>query len=76
MDNGLSVRQAYKVMYEFLRNYYYAMERPEALGSLLSDLQLLDYGGPADPAAWEDWLMAVQKVLDNEKSSNIKDEPN
>jgi len=76
MNRYLTLLQAYKSMFQFLKDYYYQMDKPDQLGSLLGELQLLDDEKPTDPAAWVDWLEAVQKVLDTEKPSNIKDESN
>ena len=61
----LSDRQAYAVMREFLTRYY---ERTgsDDVGSLLGDLQLLQDGGSADPAALDDWNDCVAFVLKNE----------
>lgn len=75
MGEHLTLLQAYKCMFHFLENYYVQMDKPDQLGSLLGELQLLHDEKPADPAAWDDWLVAVQKVLETEKP-NIKDEPN
>jgi hypothetical protein len=75
MSEHITLLQAYKSMFQFLENYYFQMDKPDQLGSLLGELQLLGDERPADPAAWDDWLEAVQKVLEAE-SPNQKDEPN
>ena len=70
MDQKLTIYQAYKAMYKFLKAYYYHIGKPEDVGLLLSDMQLVkkrkpaDDGMPADPAMWEDWLNAVKNILD------------
>ena len=79
MDAELSPTQAYKAMFTFVREYYYRTGRPDDIGNLLSDIQLLShlYEDPqregsagrlstADPASWEDWLRAVNQVLENQ----------
>lgn len=67
MNYQLNDLQAYKSMFEFLKSYYYVMGQPKEIGSLLSDMQILDHGGPADPAMWDDWMVAIQKIMDFEK---------
>lgn len=58
----LTIKQAFQVMVSFLENFY---ERTGAddIGILLGDLQILEDGVTADPAAWEDWLESVDNVL-------------
>jgi hypothetical protein len=63
MKEKLDVLEAYKCMFEFLREYYYRKGKPDELGDVLSDIQLLESNIPADPAMWEDWIEAVEKVL-------------
>lgn len=75
VKRNLSLLEAYKTMYTFLSNYYFQMNKPDEIGALLGDLRLLPDGRPVDPAAWDDWLLAVQKVLETEEP-NQKDEPN
>jgi hypothetical protein len=67
MEDKITLLQAYKAMFEFLRNLYYREGQPDNLGSFLSDLQLLEDVKTADPAAWYDWLEIVQKVLKEEE---------
>lgn len=60
----LTTRQAYDAMGKFLEAYY-----PHApaggLSSLLSDVSTSFWQNsmPGDPAAWYDWLKAVQDVI-------------
>jgi hypothetical protein len=42
---------------------YYQQTQADDIGALLGSLQLLSDGIPADPAMWDDWLIAVEKVL-------------
>jgi len=58
----LTIRQAYEAMLLFLEGLY-ERTKSDDLGALLGDLQILDDGGTADPAAWQDWLNSVQTVL-------------
>ncbi len=68
MKENLTLLEAYKAMYVFLDNYYFQMDQPDEIGALLSDLRMLPDGTPGDPAAWTDWLQAVQKALDSSDS--------
>jgi hypothetical protein len=58
----LTPRQAYLVMFEFLRQRYERGPTDE-IGGLLGDLSLLPDGGPADPALVGDFEQAVATVL-------------
>jgi hypothetical protein len=40
----------------------------EELGGLLGDMQFLADGSTADPAVWEEWLIAVKKVRDGKQT--------
>ena len=73
MKENLTFLEAYKAMYVFLDSYYFQMNKPDEIGALLGDLRILLDGKPVDPAAWDDWLVAVQKVLDD-KTLQQKDE--
>jgi hypothetical protein len=76
MKDKLTLVEAYKAMYTFLDSYYFQMNEPDEVGALLGDLRILPDGKPVDPAAWDDWLKAVQKALDSETESNTRDESN
>lgn len=57
----LTDKQAFEAMANFLERIY---ERTgsDDLGALLGDLQMLEDGTTADPAAWQDWLNSVREV--------------
>ena len=55
-------KTAFKAMTVFLEDYWNRVGRPDALGDLLSGLQLGSDGTPVDPAHWSDWLEALEKV--------------
>jgi hypothetical protein len=59
----ITVRQAYTAMIFFLESLYERTQSDE-IGGLLGSLQLMDDGRPFDPAAWQDWLEAVEKLPD------------
>jgi len=62
---NLTQEQAYRAMFIFVRTYYYRIGNVHAeIGELLGDIQLLD-GAPADPAMWQDWVDAIDKVVNS-----------
>lgn len=76
------MKQAYKAMFVFVKNYYNRKGQPDELGVLLGDIQLVSYllNDPeiegdeislytADPASWGDWIKAVETVLQEENES-------
>lgn len=65
---NLTTLQAFNAMREFLENYY-KKTFSDDIGSLLGDLQLLQDGKTADPAAWQDWIECINKTLKNKKES-------
>jgi hypothetical protein len=64
----LSAEQGFWAMLLFLQQYYNRVGRKGDLATVLSDIQMMPDGRPADPAAWEDWLKAVRTVLENASS--------
>ncbi|WP_224367595.1 hypothetical protein [Hyalangium versicolor] len=57
----ITLREAYAAMYRYLEKAY-ELTGADELGGLLGTLSLLPDGQPADPAAWTDWLHAVEEV--------------
>jgi hypothetical protein len=62
--NLLSPEQAFNAMSVFLERYYERTGRSPELGGLLGQLQLSGDGRPFDPAAWDDWLAAINKATE------------
>lgn len=58
----LTTQQAFKAMVLFLESFY-ERTKSDDVGGLLGDLILLKDGTTADPAAWDDWMKCVKKVL-------------
>ena len=60
----LTIRQAFDAMVHFLERQY-ALDKSDDIGTLLGSLSLQIWADDttADPAAWEDWMESVQKVL-------------
>ena len=59
----LTIQQAFEAMQLFLEDYYERTQSDD-VGTLLGDLQCLEDGILADPAAWQDWMNCVKKVMD------------
>ena len=80
MEKQVTIKQAYKAMFLFVKEYYYRKNEPEDIGNLLGDVQLMSYLyddpnreededgnlNTVDPASWYDWLEAVEKILKEE----------
>ncbi len=64
-NQTLSAEQGFRVMFLFLERYCNRVGSKGDLSAVLSDLQMMPDGRPADPAAWEDWLKAVRTVLED-----------
>jgi len=61
MKDQLDIRTAYAAMYEFLIGYY-ERTKSDDVGALLGSMSLLEDGGTADPAIWQDWLESIEKA--------------
>ena len=60
----LSSEQAFQVMFAFLNDYYQRTAGKAELGDVLGDIQVNESDGmPADPAAWADWISAIDTVV-------------
>jgi hypothetical protein len=64
-NQALSAKQAFQAMSRFLEQYYQRVGGRGELSTVLSDIQIMADGSPADPAAWEDWLEAIQAVIED-----------
>ena len=60
----LSPEQAYRAMFAFLEAYYERTRGKAELGEVLGDMQISEQGASMDPAAWDDWLTAIEKVCE------------
>ena len=68
----LSAEQAFAAMGIFLEKYYERGSAEGDLAVLLGDLQLNeDDGLPFDPAAWTDWLAAIDEVLERDRNEQL-----
>lgn len=59
-DDVLTSREGFLAMAEFLERFY--DRAGDDMATLLTDLQIQGDGGPLDPAAWTDWLAAIEHV--------------
>lgn len=68
MENKkLTLEQAFCAMFYFLEHEY-ILTKSDDIGAILGSLDWTiwsDSVGPADPAAWEDWLNAVKKAQED-----------
>ena len=60
----LTIQQAFEAMQLFLEGYYERTQSDD-IGALLGDLQFIEDGVTADPAAWKDWSACVKKVTES-----------
>lgn len=61
-DDTMTLTEAYDAMRIFLETIWRRLDRPqEEIAFLLAGLKWAD-GSPVDPAMWQDWLAAVQRV--------------
>lgn len=70
MESKLTELQAFNAMVKFLEGYYERTSSDD-VGSLLSEMLFLQDGMTADPAAWHDWMEAVEKVLKEKDSRSF-----
>lgn len=63
MEQKLTILEAYQAMISFLDEYYFRFGQ-DNLGVILGSIQLRSDQTTADPAAWQDWIEAVNRVLD------------
>ncbi len=62
----LTYLQAYAAMHKLVDLHYFDTEESFDLGSLAGSMAVMRGGGTADPAMWEDWLEAIEVVLNRE----------
>lgn len=62
MQDNITRLQAFNAMRTFLEMYYERTQSDD-VASLLGDLQLVAKNATADPAAWHDWIIALERVL-------------
>ena len=66
-DNKISPIEAYQAMLFFLEEVY-RMTRSDDLAGFLGGWQLTSEGKTMDPAAWQDWLRALEVIKKDTRS--------
>ena len=66
MEKELPTLEAYHALLVFLIKCWFLRGKPEQVGDVLSGIQLINETRTADPAAWFDWLEAIEKVTSEE----------
>ena len=69
-DVPLSIQEAFFAMYIFLDFQNKSCSNEMEVSCVLSDCSVLEDGGTADPAMWDDWLEAVEKAR-NEQNWDV-----
>lgn len=67
----LTVEQAYLAAYIFL-DQLQKRTHSDDLAGFLGDMAILQDGGTADPAAWTDWISAVEQARDEKNWGKAK----
>ena len=62
---------AYLAMFDFLDRRY-QLTQSDDIGALLGAMSLLEDGGTADPALWNDWLSSVERARTGAVDALIK----
>ena len=73
MEKRLTELQAFNAMVKFLEEYY-KKTSSDFMGGLLGGLLFTVDGGTADPAFWEDWGIAIKKILQKQNNQKHIDE--
>jgi len=73
MERRLTKLQAFNAMVKFLEGYY-KETASDFMGGLLGALLFLPDGDTADPAFWEDWGIAIKKILHEQNSEKHVDD--
>jgi len=73
MERRLTKLQAFNTMVKFLDEYY-EKTASDFMGGLIDSLYFTVDGGTADPAFWEDWGVALKKILQKQNSKKHEDE--
>ena len=51
-------------LYDILKGYY-DETKSDMIGALLGQIVLFEDGTTSDPASWNDWMVAVNKIMDS-----------
>jgi hypothetical protein len=64
-DSSITVRQAFLALSDYV--WRFAQSAGDDLLTLLGDTGIEPDGGPTDPAAWDDWLISVERIRRGEE---------
>lgn len=73
LENTITVRQAYLIMFAFLEREWELLGRPVELGGLLGSLSLWETESgekePMDAAVFPEWVACAKMVLESEENT-------
>jgi hypothetical protein len=69
--DSLTEKEAFLAMFAFLEGYY-ETTKSDDVGGLLGGLSLLGDGSTADPAYWQEWQEAIQKVKNGRVDARVR----
>jgi hypothetical protein len=61
----MTERQGFDAMVLFLKEWY-RQTKYDQIGIVLGELKMLPDGRTSDPAAWSDWMRAVNRALSDD----------
>jgi hypothetical protein len=59
-DQPPTAQEGFRAMIVFLENFF--QQAGEDVATLMADLEIQEDGDPLDPAAWSDWLSAIERI--------------
>jgi hypothetical protein len=76
-ENTMTINEAFAATYYYLLAHYNRTRNPAEgssldVGTLVSDMAILEDGGTADPAAWHDWMLAVEQAREDKESIKFR----
>ena len=57
----MNKKEAYEALFYFLEKWY-NITKSDDIGEMLSLMEYLEDGKPADPVMWDYWIEAIEKV--------------
>lgn len=72
INNNYDELEGYKLMISLLDSYYNITDS-DNIGAFLGEIDLIDGNTTMDPAAWEDWIDAINTVVNNDNKKDNSD---
>ena len=72
INNNYDELEGYKLMISLLDSYYNITDS-DNIGAFLGEIDLIDGNTTMDPAAWEDWIDAINTVVNNDNKEDNSD---